>query len=306
MVPAFDIGRRAGLGLPIRDQDEAALAPAWTPTAPDVELPVYHSWTSVPASGGDFRSLAMLLRARPLPPEVGRRPFDVAPADAGGDRDDADPGAAGRWRCSRSRPRRRRRPDAAVRDRRSPGCSSALNVRGRRYRRPAARACHATATPQAAIGPLDATRARWYEQLNLDPVARVVAAFGTAVVQHHQETLVASAWQQAAELRRVNQVLRHLQLGAEVAGSMYRRHLSPLSPDAGLQLLAPAFNRLVLRDTGGSPVGFAGRLAATGVPPGATSSVVLRFARPRSALNRRVQRRRRWPRRPASRSPVGC
>ena len=53
-------------------------------------------------------------------------------------------------------------------------------------------------------------------QLNLDPRYRGVAAFGTHVVQEHQEALMASAWEQAAELREANQRLRQLQLSLVV------------------------------------------------------------------------------------------
>ena len=42
---------------------------------------------------------------------------------------------------------------------------------------------------------------------------RAVARLGTRVVQERQDELMASAWDQAAELRRVNQLLRQAQLG---------------------------------------------------------------------------------------------
>ena len=42
----------------------------------------------------------------------------------------------------------------------------------------------------------------WFDELNADPRHRVIAALGTRVVQEHQEALMASAWEQAAELQR--------------------------------------------------------------------------------------------------------
>jgi len=45
VVPTFDVGRKAGLGLPITAQDLATLAPAWLPTTPlPLTLPVYYHW----------------------------------------------------------------------------------------------------------------------------------------------------------------------------------------------------------------------------------------------------------------------
>ena len=74
LVPAFEAGRQAGLGVPA-DGPDAALAPAWTRDAATVELPVYHHWTFATGRGGDFRSLARKLRAgatRPRAPARGR------------------------------------------------------------------------------------------------------------------------------------------------------------------------------------------------------------------------------------------
>ena len=47
--------------------------------------------------------------------------------------------------------------------------------------------------------------ASWFDELNLDPRHRAVAAFGTRVVQEHQEALMAAAWEQAGDLQRANQ-----------------------------------------------------------------------------------------------------
>ena len=54
-------------------------------------------------------------------------------------------------------------------------------------------AARATVTPR---------RRAWLDELNLDPRHRSVAALGTRVIQEHQEALMASAWEQAADLSR--------------------------------------------------------------------------------------------------------
>src|SRR5262245_395644 len=88
VVPAFEQGRRAGLGQPVQSPDETApldLTPAWTvnvkpPAKPptEVTLPVYYQWEFRTGAGGDFESLVGLLKAREMPPTVGKRPIDIS------------------------------------------------------------------------------------------------------------------------------------------------------------------------------------------------------------------------------------
>jgi hypothetical protein len=55
VVPAFDLGRKAGLGEPITADDENQLKPAWTAGSQSaVALPVYVSWEFRTGAGGDF------------------------------------------------------------------------------------------------------------------------------------------------------------------------------------------------------------------------------------------------------------
>ena len=52
VVPAFEAGRRAGLG---RDPGTDGAAPSWTAaSARGLELPVYFTWTFRTGRGGDF------------------------------------------------------------------------------------------------------------------------------------------------------------------------------------------------------------------------------------------------------------
>ena len=181
---------------------------------------------------------------------------------------------------------------------------------------------------QAGQGALDpAQHDRWYEQLNLEAPARATAQFGSRLVQEQQEALVASAWEQAAELRSVNTVLRHAQFGMAMGTSLHQRHLSRMSPDAGLQVLAPAWAQLMLTTEANRPdTGLVAMLRASQVPAAAFGTTMRRLARPRGAIARRVaacrrgaglpptplRRRRRRPRRPpraarcAACSPTSC
>jgi hypothetical protein len=84
VVPAFELGRRAGLGLPIQTDDEKKLEPAWASgeqSPPEVMLPVYYHWEFRTGAGGDFETLARTLKARKadeIPPQVGKRSVDIS------------------------------------------------------------------------------------------------------------------------------------------------------------------------------------------------------------------------------------
>jgi hypothetical protein len=140
------------------------------------------------------------------------------------------------------------------------------------------------AKPTVALGATS-----WLDELNLEPRYRAIAAFGTQVVQQQQEALMASAWEQAAELREANQRLRRLQLSLVVGKAIYARHLSALAPEAMMRVAAPAFGRL--RTTLPSdPIAktVVARIAPTALPVHATSSAMSRIGRVRGPLTRRL------------------
>ncbi len=79
VVPAFESGRLAGLGL---DPAKApgALASAWTPYAGQAEpqnFPFYYRWFFRTGDRGDFRYLVSLLKPQPVDKSVGVRDIDV-------------------------------------------------------------------------------------------------------------------------------------------------------------------------------------------------------------------------------------
>ncbi|WP_344586513.1 hypothetical protein [Actinomadura vinacea] len=80
LVPAFETGRLAGLGL------DPALSPgalhsSWGPGYPGRPepgtLPYYHRWSFSTGSAGDFEFLVRLLEPRFADPRIGRRDIDV-------------------------------------------------------------------------------------------------------------------------------------------------------------------------------------------------------------------------------------
>lgn len=87
VVPAFETGRLAGLGLDPADSP-GALHPAWAayPKRPEREptrYPCYHRWFFRTGAGGDFESLVRQLKPRPPDARVGTRDMDVMDPDPG-------------------------------------------------------------------------------------------------------------------------------------------------------------------------------------------------------------------------------
>jgi len=84
VVPAFELGRKAGLGEPIQPADEQpplGLKPAWALEAPStlpLKLPVYFHWEFRTGTGGDFEELARSLEPRKMSEKVGKRQVDIS------------------------------------------------------------------------------------------------------------------------------------------------------------------------------------------------------------------------------------
>ena len=304
VVPTFDLGRRAALGETIADSDVVAadaLKPAWSITrAPaagpdDVRVPIYHQWKFRTGTVGDFESLARALRPQPAPAGLGSRGIDIShpgfalplaiPAGTTIDLEGAlkpleAPDALAAWPAGIESPFK----NALAPIVNAPGVAAVADPHADPLLAPALYgrwyAARATVAPAATS---------WLDQLNLEPRYRTIAAFGTQVIQQQQEALMASAWEQAADLREANQRVRGLQLALVVGRALHAKHFAALASEAMLRVAAPAFGRL-RTTTQSDPVAktVVARIAATALPVQATSSAMSRIGRVRGPLTRRV------------------
>ena len=85
-----------------------------------------------------------------------------------------------------------------------------------------------------------ASVAPWLGGLNSDPVARIAAATGARVVQAHQDELMASAWEQAADVQRARRQQTQDAVGVAVGETLIRRHLSVMPAERLFQVSDPA------------------------------------------------------------------
>ena len=299
VVPVFELGRKAGLGLPIADADltaAGALAPAWTITATgpvQAQLPVYYSWQFRTGEGGDFESLARQLKIA-SPAGLGRRAVvigqpgfaftqPVAPSTT------VQVEGALMPLTGTAPPVLWSDPVASVFETslativNQPGLNQVIAPTADPLLAPPLygrwHAGRTTVTPGAA---------NWFDELNLDPRWRTAAALGTQVVQEHQEALMASAWEQAAQIQQVNQRLRQLQLSMGVGESLHARHLSPLSEEMTLRVASPAFGRIRMAGAEGQMNTLTAAMSETSLPVPATRAAMRRIGRQRGPLTRRA------------------
>ncbi len=276
LVPSFEAGRAAGLGVPPRPGRTLA----WLAGDRDLTLPVYYSWRFSTSAAGDFESLVRRLTPRELPAEVGRRTIDLSSSGGGLP---ADPAAATTFVGALVSPQRppREPPNAGLRriEAELPGLLNATITAG------VTTVPYEWSTADPVVGPhrYVATQAAesvvpavgdepvWFGELNVQPHHRAGAGLGARIVRQDQEALLAAAWTQCQSLRPVNDLLRTARVAWEAAAPLATR-VSALADEDLVQLAAPAADRLRL--AGGTLRQTSGLL---GVPGGLLSGAFRRI-----------------------------
>jgi hypothetical protein len=293
IVPAFEAGRLAGLGLPPEAADEAALRPAWPRNVTAIDLPVYHSWRFATGGGGDFEQLARQLRPRPLPATAGLQAVYVGAAgeplpETGPDQPGGTVHLAGAlvapgvtapgW-------------PTETRDQVEQGLTAILNAAAART------SLEGQLDGDPVVGPplygqwLAASRTTptpgaepaWLRELNLDPRHRAVAGVAATAVAADQEALMDQAWAQIGAVEQANRELRWGQLARAVRASLLRRHLRPLEAGDVLGVTSAAHRRVRV---GGRSV--AAAVAGSALPDAVVTPAFRRTVAPGGPLARRL------------------
>ncbi|MCV7416498.1 hypothetical protein [Mycolicibacterium litorale] len=280
LVPTFELGRLAGLGVdvPAHPDDRfwepggkgfAALNPPgyafWSP-GDGLQLPAYDHWSFTTGPAGDFESLARKLRKVPSAAGLGERRVAVEaraslmqerPEGQGEPEPDFAPGVE-------------RVPTAIARVDRQAGepplspfapDQAAPTDRATRLQSRLKELVDLVATAEAAepvVGPplygqwaagagsLDVSDTHhWVTQLNADPYQRMAAGLGARVVAHDQESLMAEAWQQLADLEDAN---RRIRIAALMASALQTLHtkLAAAPDDIRLRFTSSSFGRIAV------------------------------------------------------------
>ncbi|SCF02351.1 hypothetical protein GA0074695_2929 [Micromonospora viridifaciens] len=296
LVPAFAGGRAAGLGLRLEGVEHAGAWDVGTPGT--VQLPVYASWSFATGEEGDFEHLVR--RLRPLDKDqlrgLGVRMVNIAtpwaadPRPLAGTSGPATVPVCGALRSFADTP-----PGTAP-----PGAIADLRIRLRaqlnapaarlRGQRPDGDATGAVAPPiyggrhllQDTVAPpespaLPIAPPDWVSTLNFDVAARIAAGVGAEFVRTHQEDLMAKAWEQVGAIREANACRRVAELGAAVAASLHRRHVTTLEVGEVIALAAPAAARA---RTTASRTTLATETVVSTLAGGAATSTFARLVRP--------------------------
>lgn len=297
LVPAFDAGRKAGLGETLGVEDEGLLEAAFAPEVATT-LPVYFHWTFATGGEGDFESLARRLRGRPLPEGVGRRPLDVSHPGAGMPTVE-DLSGLGDERGVLGLDGALRRPGATPSPWRAAARDDFVEALTVRLNTPARLAAagpeeggeaHTVAPPiyggfHAVVAEVDESAPPWLRELNLDPRDRVAAGMGTEVVQANQEELMERAWRQLGEILAANRKLRQAQLARAATGPVHSGYLSRLPAAELLAVTAGAHTR-VRGAPGPGGTTLAAKIRASRVPGALLSAPFRRLTRARGPLTK--------------------
>jgi len=293
VVPAFDVGRRAALGLAVTEQELTTLEPAWRldqPTAP-VQLPVFYSWEFTTGPEGDFESLVRDLKPRPLPDTVGTRPLDLTTPGF------SLPSGGVLPMKGILKP-----PEPATAEPQPPPQSFQTKLAD--ILNAPANVLNAPATQDPIVAPpiygstyppkerveLSANPRHWVNDLNLDPRDRIAASLGVRIVQEDQEHLMASAWQQVDAIEKENEQRRRKHLASTTRQSTWTRHVRPIEDDGLLQVTGISLAKVAVSVQDGQTTvqrTLAWQLDGSQAP-GFQSATLRRVARPRGAINRRA------------------
>jgi hypothetical protein len=286
LVPAFENGRQAGLGL-----DASGLAtsdPAWTTATPasaasPFQMPYYYRFSFHTSDEGDFESLVRRLTPVDLPPDVGQRPIAVDQPGLNFPSAGTPLELQGALIRIGTQPSPWNDPPKTTFQ---TELQAFLNLTTPKIDDPTKP--DPTIVPpiygrwHAGIDTVDRTAAGWLNDLNLDPRWRTPGGFGTEVVQVKRTSLLASAWQQVAGVIAANRLLRQAQLARAAMTRLYVTQLQPALPTTLLRWTAPVHARIL-----GSPKTVREYIRTSPIPLRMLSGVFRRITRPLGPLRRR-------------------
>lgn len=311
LMPSFESGRLAGLGLPPDDgnAERFATQSAWagyTDRPLPGLYPFYHRWYFKTGEIGDFEYLVRLLKPRPPDPRLGRRDIDVqrpganlpgiaipeldgvlrlggalkVPDEALDEDEEAEREAFENWDDDYPHPFQTGLAEFInladdYQEQGDPDPLITPPLYGRWH------ALQDRLLEEADGDPITPNE-NWLHEVNLDPRFRVPAGFGTKVIEKHQEEYMDAAWEQVGDIIAANRRIRLAQMAQVATGSWYTNHLGgarDLSTQRALYLTAPVQRRVL-----SSGVNVRHQLRQSTVPSALLSPTMRRILRPRDHI----------------------
>lgn len=311
LVPAFEVGRLAGLGQPTKGVP--AQKPAWDATTTNLDMPIYFDWYFRTGTQEDFESLVKILEPRILDKRIGIRKMDCSepgfirvdnkglPRPPGPDGRTDLPGAIspqgleGALKTDRTVPLPPtfipnafqdelqilvNLPETINTDPDAPPVEDYLNdpiVTVPFYGQNHARQ-HKTDKVL-----LDVTKSGWYHDLNRDPRLRVPSGFGTAVIQKGQEKFMQKAWQQVQKVYEGNRIVRNFNFMMTVSKFYSTQFFTKLAPERLFAVTSVVHSKVM-----GSPTTIRHQLNQSRLAAPVFSPAFRRLTRPTGKLAQRL------------------
>ena len=296
VIPAFETGRRAGLGESEDTiQDIVAQQASWSDNGANGEMPVYFEWFFKTGANEDFESLVKKLEPVEMDARVGIRDMDCAnpgfvKADGTVPFPPTQPPVLGLEGALKS-PRVVSTQFPATDDQFQQELEKVVNLQ-----------FSVTGTDSATGDPiislplyggkharknieqdvaLDIKKDTWLHELNRDPRTRVAAGFGTTAVQTNQEVYMRKAWSQVQDIidanKQINKTLFHMNIAIRLMQKTFNR----VPSNALIGMCQPVLSRIM-----GTGATLQHQISESDVPLAVFSATFRKMAAP----NRRFQK----------------
>ena len=321
LIPAFETGRLAGLGLDT--SNIPAQEPSWRRGNPanngktqPTDYPVYFSWQFGTGADGDFETLVSILKPIEIKPEDGVMAMDIHSPGFGLEGATANPtiGFEAALKppgfVSELFPTQtegvENQEDVAFTERVQEILN--LSVDAQTIQPPDGQNLVSEvwnpfyeASPvddpivvpptygqwHAMVARLQNDNPAWLRQLNLDPRRRGAAGVGAESVRQHQEDLMHRAWKQVDEINEANRKIREAILTREIAQAMYKKHLVS-APDDKFLLLTAAMQYATKRPDALKTIRY--EINDSRIPLAAQTTGFRKITRPQGRVSRLIEK----------------
>lgn len=313
LIPAFETGRLAGLGLDytnvLAQKMSWGLSENYAAKPQGTDYPVYKFWTFRTGLNGDFESLARLLEAVVMDPELGKR--DMYIADAGYGLEDTPPdsvvlGLEGALKppSFESDTWTNGSGDVSYREHLRKLLNLSIDNEKMQTNDPDVQADSIVVNPfySASLGDdpivtpyiygrwhalaerLQAgSNYPWVDQLNLDPRNRAAAGLGVTIVQKNQDKYMQRAWKQVEEVNAANDRIRKGAISRMIGHFIYKKHLKNASEDRAVRMTSPMHSFVI---SSGKTVQH--DITKSIVPNASQDSAFRKITRPGKKSNRKI------------------
>lgn len=296
VVPSFETGRLAGLGLDPSAVD--AQTPSWIAGGANIELPIYYQWYFRTGDNEDFESLVKILEPRVMDKRIGIRDMNgSAPGfgmTEGTDIGNVEPPNEGQpfvigLEGALMSPTTKSSPQ--VMDTGRPFFAQLQSI----VNFPAELQKTSNGSSDPVVSPpiygenhalqheLIVTNNGWLHALNKDPRTRVASGFGTSVIQKNQEDYVAKAWEQVQKILEANRKILFASFSMAFTQTIKTNFIQKLAPEKTLLFFSP-----ILKKVKGSPTTLHFQMEESRLPTAAVSVAFRRILRPRGPIHKKL------------------